>query len=91
MTRIFGKAIHMAVLGVTLAAGSVGVASAQPSGGAGGATTDAGRTYDNRTDRGFDYGWLGLLGLAGLAGLMRRNGTAHRHDMGTTGGTTARH
>jgi MYXO-CTERM domain-containing protein len=24
------------------------------------------------TDKGFNYGWLGLLGLAGLAGLTRK-------------------
>jgi MYXO-CTERM domain-containing protein len=28
-------------------------------------------TSDVRSDRGFDWGWLGLLGLAGLAGLAR--------------------
>ena len=27
------------------------------------------------SDRGFDWGWLGLLGLAGLAGLSRREPT----------------
>ena len=30
---------------------------------------------NNRDDRGFNPGWLGLLGLAGLAGLRRRERT----------------
>ena len=34
------------------------------------ATTDT--TVRRDSDRGFDWGWLGLLGLAGLAGLRRR-------------------
>ena len=29
------------------------------------------------TERGFNYGWLGLLGLAGLAGLRRRQPVLH--------------
>ena len=33
-------------------------------------TTDTRVRHD--TDRGFDWGWLGLLGLAGLAGLRRQ-------------------
>jgi hypothetical protein len=90
MTQFFGKATRVAVLSVTLAAGSASLAWAQP-GGTGGGTADTGRTYDNRADRGFDYGWLGLLGLAGLVGLMRRNGTVHRHDAGSVGGSTGRH
>ncbi|MEH1910925.1 MAG: WGxxGxxG family protein [Nostoc sp.] len=39
-------------------------------------TTDTNRntgitTSERTSDRGFDWGWLGLLGLAGLAGLPR--------------------
>jgi hypothetical protein len=38
-----------------------------------GATTAAPDTTVRRdTDRGFDWGWLGLLGLAGLMGLRRQ-------------------
>jgi MYXO-CTERM domain-containing protein len=43
---------------------SAGSTSATPS------TTDT--TVRRDSDRGFDWGWLGLLGLAGLAGLRRQ-------------------
>jgi MYXO-CTERM domain-containing protein len=36
------------------------------------------------TDRGFDWGWLGLLGLAGLFGLKRRPDTDHYTGARTT-------
>ncbi|MBC6432429.1 hypothetical protein FM036_17370, partial [Nostoc sp. HG1] len=37
-----------------------------------GTNRNTGVTASERTsDRGFDWGWLGLLGLAGLAGLAR--------------------
>ncbi|WP_292742877.1 WGxxGxxG family protein [Nostoc sp. NMS4] len=38
-----------------------------------GTNRNTGVTTSERTsDRGFDWGWLGLLGLAGLAGLRNR-------------------
>ncbi len=49
-------------------------------------TTPAYGTTTNRTDNGFNTGWLGLIGLAGLAGLMPRN----RDNRTDAGRTTAR-
>jgi len=42
-------------------------------------TTGTDTTTRRDTDRGFDWGWLGLLGLAGLMGL-RKQPDAHRVD-----------
>lgn len=43
-------------------------------------------TTDDRTDRGMDFGWIGILGLAGLAGLLgnRRETHAMRNPSTTT-------
>lgn len=42
----------------------------------------------DNTDRGFDWGWLGLIGLAGLAGLARKREEPVRYrDPGTVGTT----
>jgi hypothetical protein len=78
MNRIF-KTARLAAVSLALAAGSAGVVAAQEGGGTtGGGTTGGGATNrtttsDTRTDRGFDWGWLGLLGLAGLIPLFTRN------------------
>jgi len=42
-------------------------------------TTGTDTTTRRDTDRGFDWGWLGLLGLAGLMGL-RKQPDGHRVD-----------
>ena len=96
MKRVF-KATRLAALTLAIAAGSAELASAQPGGtdGAGstgsvttGRTTGSGTTQDTRSDRGFDYGWLGLIGLAGLIPLfLRRNGNGHanHYDAGNRG------
>jgi MYXO-CTERM domain-containing protein len=40
---------------------------------------------DNTSDRGPDWGWLGLIGLVGLGGLIRQNRT-NRYDRGINRG-----
>ena len=56
------------VAAISLPAFSQGSTTGSPA-----ATTTAADTTTTRrdSDRGFDWGWLGLLGLAGLMGLRR--------------------
>ena len=54
------------LLGLALLVSPIKVINAQDA--AASQTQNTGRD----SDRGFDWGWLGLLGLAGLAGLRRR-------------------
>ena len=81
------RSFRTALLSLGLALGATGLAVAQ---------TDAERTNgstpavnnapartttaDNRDDRGFNPGWLGLLGLAGLIPLFTRRNHHERHD-----------
>jgi hypothetical protein len=62
--------------------------------GSGGAVNNAPArtgTADNRDDRGFNLGWLGLLGLAGLIPLFtRRNHNERTDNFGRTTTTTGR-
>jgi hypothetical protein len=52
---------------------SQGTTGSGTSNGSPGATTTSSDTATRRdSDRGFDWGWLGLLGLAGLMGLRRQ-------------------
>lgn len=53
--------------------------SGSSTGSTGATSTTADTTVRRDTDRGFDWGWLGLLGLAGLMG-MRRQPDVHRVD-----------
>jgi hypothetical protein len=70
------RSIHLKTCAIALAAALSTPAFAQGSStGSTGATgtTSAGAdtTVRRDTDRGFDWGWLGLLGLAGLMGLRK--------------------
>jgi hypothetical protein len=58
-------------LTVAILAGSVPLAGAQTTTTPAAGDTTTTTTAPVRTDRGFDWGWLGLLGLIGLAGLGR--------------------
>ena len=89
------KYLRISVLSFSLILGTAAAAGAQgaaPGGDGGARTTDTReggvRTTDARTDRGFDWGWLGLAGLLGLGGLMRGNRDAHRNHaaVGTRAG-----
>ena len=83
------NSLRVAVLSLGLVVGAGGVAFAQ-SGSGGSGDTGGSRTTDTRTDRGFDWGWLGLIGLAGLIPLLtRRNGHADAYGHATGRGTTA--
>ena len=80
------KYLRIGVLSFSLILGTAALAGAQgaaPGGDGGVKTTDTRdsgvRTTDGRTDRGFDWGWLGLAGLLGLGGLMRGKRDAHRN------------
>ena len=99
MSKSYLQSARLGILSLGLALGASGVAAAQtdtPSGtgNSSGTVTTAPRstTADNRDDRGFNPGWLGLLGLAGLAGLIPlftrndRNDRARGYDNRTTTG-----
>jgi hypothetical protein len=97
-TSVF-HAIRTGALSLGLAVGAAGLASAQTdadknAAGSSGAVNNAPArttTADNRDDRGFNPGWLGLLGLAGLIPLFTRRNHHERHDnFGRTTTTTGR-
>jgi hypothetical protein len=90
------RSFHTAILSLGLALGANGLATAQ---------TDSDRnatnstvtnaparttTADNRDDRGFNLGWLGLIGLAGLIPLFTRRDNHQRHDNHTRTTTSGR-
>ena len=90
MTRFF-KTARLIALTLALAVGSSATVVAQQGGAAGsegtGGSTSGRASQDARTDRGFDYGWLGLIGLAGLIPLfVRRNGHGNHTQSATRGG-----
>ena len=80
-----------AVLGVSLALPLAGVASAQGDR----PNTDTARPQETRqetrTDRPFDWGWLGLLGLTGLLGLLpKKQRATHQMRTDTAGHAVSR-
>jgi MYXO-CTERM domain-containing protein len=77
------RSIHLKACAIALAAAvSMPAFSQGSSTGATGTTTAPTDTTVRRdSDRGFDWGWLGLLGLAGLIGLRRQPDTTRAGTM----------
>lgn len=69
MTTRVGATARVAVVGLAVLFGSLGVTAA--------AAQTAEPAATEEEDDGFDWGWLGLLGLAGLAGLRRQEPEVH--------------
>ena len=65
--------------------GSIAMAPGATSGGAtsGGNASADNAIHNNRSDRGFDWGWLGLIGLAGLIPLFLHRNGHQSHAVGT--------
>jgi len=85
------KCARAGLLGLSLLAGAAGTTFAQDEnrGNRDGGTT-VNTTRDNRADRGFDWGWLGLLGLLGLIPLFTGRRDDHRNHHATTTTTAGR-
>jgi len=84
------KCIRAGILSVGLLAGVAGATFAQDENRGnrdGGAPVTT--TRNDRADRGFDWGWLGLLGLLGLIPLFTRREDRHAHHSTTAGRATA--
>jgi hypothetical protein len=81
------RSFRTALLSLGLALGATGLAAAQTDTDRNNGSTPTVNnapartgTADNRDDRGFNPGWLGLLGLAGLIPLFTRRNHHERHD-----------
>jgi hypothetical protein len=80
------RSIHLKTCAIALAAAVSMPTFAQGSSTGATATTTApaDTTVRRDSDRGFDWGWLGLLGLAGLMGLRRQPDTTRADTMRPT-------
>ena len=80
------RSIHLKTCALALAAAVSMPAFSQGSSTSSTGTTIAGTdtTVRRDSDRGFDWGWVGLLGLAGLMGLRRQPDTTRGDAMRST-------
>jgi hypothetical protein len=90
MNQSVTKCVRASLLAVGLLVGAAGTTVAQDDnrGNRDGGTT-VNTTRDNRADRGFDWGWLGLLGLLGLIPLFTGRRDDRRDHRATAGRVTA--